>query len=106
LSQAGFGVSTATDGKEAVTRFLETRPEVVVLDCRMVGGDGLEAAAEILAMKPSSKIIMLTADGSVLEEAERIGVELFLEKPVSLKRLLDAVLTLCEIKPTSAIISR
>lgn len=89
-----------------MSRFIESRPEVIILDYRMPGGNGLEAAAQILAMKPSAKIIMLTADGTVLEEAERIGIELFLEKPISLKRLLESVRTVVKLKPTSAIVSR
>ena len=106
LSSAGFKVCSAKDGREAVTRFIEIRPEVVILDYRMPNGDGIEAAGEILAMKPSTKIIMLTADETVLDEAERIGIEVFLQKPVSLKKLLASVLTLSEIKPASAIVSR
>jgi DNA-binding NtrC family response regulator len=106
LGEYGFEVSIATCGNEAVTKFIEVKPEVIILDYRMAKGNGLEAAAEILSMKPSAKIIMLTADGTVLEEAERIGVELFLEKPISLQALTNAVMTLLSLKATSAIISR
>jgi CheY-like chemotaxis protein len=106
LRDNGFEVLLATTGNDAVSRFIESRPEVIILDYRMPQGNGLEAAAQILAMKPSAKIIMLTADGTVLEEAERIGIELFLEKPISLKRLLESVYTLANLKPTSAVVSR
>jgi DNA-binding NtrC family response regulator len=106
LKDNGFEVLLASTGNDAVSRFIETRPEVIILDYRMPMGNGLEAAAQILAMKPSAKIIMLTADGTVLEEAERIGIELFLEKPISLKRLLESVYTLIKLKPTSAVVSR
>jgi CheY-like chemotaxis protein len=106
LRDNGFEVLLATTGNDAVSRFIEARPEVIILDYRMPQGNGLEAAAQILAMKPSAKIIMLTADGTVLEEAERIGIELFLEKPISLKRLLESVYTLVKLKPTSAVVSR
>jgi CheY-like chemotaxis protein len=106
LRDNGFDVLPATTGNDAVARFIESRPEVIILDYRMPQGNGLEAAGQILAMKPSAKIIMLTADGTVLEEAERIGIELFLEKPISLKRLLESVYTLVKLKPTSAVVSR
>lgn len=106
LKEGGFDVLLASSGNDAVSRFIESRPEVIVLDYRMPGGNGLEAAVQILAMKPSSKIIMLTADGAVLDEAERIGIELFLEKPISLKRLLESVYTLVKLKPSSAVVSR
>jgi DNA-binding NtrC family response regulator len=106
LRDNGFEVLLATTGNDAVSRFIESRPEVIILDYRMPQGNGLEAAGQILAMKPSAKIIMLTADGTVLEEAERIGIELFLEKPISLKRLLESVYTLVKLKPTSAVVSR
>ena len=97
---------TASDGRDAVNKFIETRPEVVILACRMDGGDGLEAAGEILAMKPSYKIIMLTVKGYDIGDAERIGIELFIQKPVSTKKLLAAVNALSGIKPTSRIVSR
>jgi two-component system response regulator AtoC len=106
LTESGFEVFVASTGNEAVTRFIESWPEVIVLDYRMPRGNGLEAAAEILAMKPSAKIIMLTADGTVLEEAEKIGVELFLEKPISLQTLTKSVGTVLSLKSTSAIINR
>jgi DNA-binding NtrC family response regulator len=106
LRDNGFDVLLATTGNDAVSRFIESRPEVIILDYRMPQGNGLEAAGQILAMKPSAKIIMLTADGTVLEEAEHIGIELFLEKPISLKRLLESVYTLVKLKPTSAVVSR
>ncbi|MHB1908686.1 MAG: response regulator [Nitrososphaerales archaeon] len=106
LVDDGFEVTRAQTGNEAVSRFIESRPEVIILDYRMPRGNGLEAAGEILAMKPSAKIIMLTADGTVLEEAERIGIELFLEKPISLKLLLQSVYTLVNLKSTSAVVSR
>jgi DNA-binding NtrC family response regulator len=105
LTDSGFEVLLASSGKEAVTRFIESWPEVIILDYRMPKGNGLEAAAEILSMKPSAKIIMLTADGAVLEEAEKIGVELFLEKPISLLTLTNSVRTLLSLKATSAIVS-
>jgi DNA-binding response OmpR family regulator len=106
LTENGFEVFVAETGNEAVARFIESWPEIIILDYRMPRGNGLEAAAEILAMKPSAKIIMLTADGTVLEEAERIGVELFLEKPISLQTLTTSVRTLLSLKATSAIINR
>jgi DNA-binding response OmpR family regulator len=106
LKENGFEVYSATCGNEAVAKFIEIRPDLVILDYRMPRGNGLEAASEIIAMKPSAKIIMLTADGTVLEEAERIGVELFLVKPISLQTLTVSVRTLLSLKATSAIINR
>ncbi len=106
MDESGFEVLTAGTGNEAVSQFIESRPEVTILDYRMPRGDGLKAAEEILAMKPSAKIIMLTADGTVLGEAERIGIELFLLKPISLRDLLVSVYTVVNLKPTSAIVNR
>jgi CheY-like chemotaxis protein len=106
LKNQGFDVITAQDGSEALAKFIESRPEVTVLDYRMPRSDGLQAASEILSMKSSAKIIMLTADGAVLEEAEKLGIELFLQKPVRLGELLDSVNTLIRLKSSTAIISR
>lgn len=72
----------AEDGEQAIERWRAERPEVVVLDQRMPGMSGLEAAERILAEHPEQRIILFSAylDDETAAEARRLGVELCLTK--------------------------
>jgi DNA-binding NarL/FixJ family response regulator len=62
-------VATAADGAEAVGLAVEHRPDVVLMDLRMPGMDGVEATAAISARSPDIKVVVLTTyadDESVL----------------------------------------
>lgn len=54
-------VAEAADGREAVERFREHRPDVVLLDLRMPVLDGVAATRELLAEAPGASIIVLTS---------------------------------------------
>lgn len=56
-------VAEAADGDEAVERVLRHRPDVAVLDIRMPGTGGIEAAARIRAAAPGTGVVMLTTFG-------------------------------------------
>lgn len=53
-------VGEAESGKGAAAFVLTTKPDVLLLDIRMPGKDGIETLAEILAVKSSQKVVMLT----------------------------------------------
>jgi DNA-binding NarL/FixJ family response regulator len=53
-------VGEASDGREAVQLAAELRPDIVLMDVRMPGMDGLAATREIVAARPSSRVIVLT----------------------------------------------
>jgi DNA-binding NarL/FixJ family response regulator len=86
-----------------VRMFLESRPEVVVMDYHLPDGDGLAAAEQILARAPETRIIMLTADPStdVLQQAAALGICAFLPKDGSLATLLQ---TLRQATPDNMIV--
>ena len=72
----------ARDGLEAVTLARETEPDVAILDMKMPGLDGIEAARRIYAERPIP-IVMLTAyaDPLLVERAIGAGVFAYLVKP-------------------------
>jgi CheY-like chemotaxis protein len=72
----------ASDGFEAVERWREVQPDVVVMDNRMPGLTGLEAARRILAEDPNQSIILFSAflNDEVRRTAEQIGVRVCLSK--------------------------
>lgn len=51
----------AGDGDEAVSRFIEIQPDIVLMDLAMPGTDGVEAIRKIRAETPSAKVVVLTA---------------------------------------------
>jgi DNA-binding NarL/FixJ family response regulator len=60
-------VGTAEDGIEAVELARELRPDVVLMDYRLPGMDGVEATAGLLAAYPEAAVIGLTASANVRE---------------------------------------
>lgn len=77
-------VAEAANGYEAIERYRETKPDVVVLDITMPGMQGLEALEEIIKIDPAAKIIMSSAMGQeifVQKSMER-GAKAFVVKPV------------------------
>lgn len=109
LSKARFRVITASNTTEVVAKFIESRPDLVLFDCGATTnneGSDLNAASEMLEINPACKIIMLNASGDTLVEAEKIGVELFLRKPVSRKDLLAAAFALSTIRPPLQLVSQ
>ena len=83
----------AANGKEAVKKYYELRPDLVTMDITMNEKDGLEAAKEILEMDEDARIIMVTALGQerMLVDSFKIGVKDFVVKPFKPERLLTAV---------------
>jgi two-component system response regulator (stage 0 sporulation protein F) len=106
LRRANITVITANDGWEAVSKFIDERPEVVILDNKMPKYTGIEAATKILAIRPSTKIIMLTSDSKALQDAESVGIDLFLPKPISMKKLLESVIALSLLHTSYHFVSR
>lgn len=86
-------VAEAADGREAIERYMETRPAAVTLDLVMPEYDGLHALRGIRAFDPEARIVVVSAldQRSVLKEAFRLGASDFMVKPFD-KRALIATL--------------
>ena len=72
----------AEDGDQALRRWREDRPDVVLLDQRMPGMSGLETAEVILRESPSQAVVLFTAflDPEVRSAAEALGVKACVKK--------------------------
>jgi DNA-binding NarL/FixJ family response regulator len=89
-------VAEAGDGREAVALVRRHRPAVALLDIRMPVMDGLQAARQVLALGPATRVLILTtfdADEYVYE-ALRAGVSGFLLKDAPADQLVTAVRSL------------
>ncbi len=93
LAQEGYNVLTAANGKEALARLREEIVDLVLLDLKMEGMDGLQVMEEIQKQPLPPIIIMLTAyatlDSAIA--AMRYGASDYLLKPCSTKELLASV---------------
>lgn len=91
-------VAVAGDGEEAVTRFREFQPDILLLDLAMPRLDGAGAIAVIRRESPDARIIVLTTydgDESIYRALEK-GAKGYLLKDCSTADLLTAVRTVCE----------
>ncbi|MGQ0825195.1 MAG: response regulator [Actinomycetota bacterium] len=86
-------VGEAADGVEAVARAVELAPDVVLMDVRMPGSSGIEAARRIRSALGNVKIVMLTVseDEEDLFSAVRAGATAYLLKEVSIEEVAEAV---------------
>lgn len=93
LSKAGHPVVCAGTARDGGARFAEIEPSVVLLDLLLPDRDGLELMAEFLRARPETRILVVTADGTIHRavEAMRAGAHDFLVKPFDEMRLLSAV---------------
>lgn len=91
LESEGYAVDEAQNGIEAVTRAVEHAPDLVLLDLNMPHLDGWQAFAQLERLTPLLPVIVITARPNQYKEAVRLGVDAFMEKPLSLPLLLRAM---------------
>jgi DNA-binding NtrC family response regulator len=83
-------VTGVTNGEDALKFIMETTPDVVVLDVKMQGMDGIQTLREIKKLKPLVEVIMLTghANLEVAVEGMEMGAFDYLMKPTGVDELL------------------
>ncbi|HEX7089328.1 MAG TPA: sigma-54 dependent transcriptional regulator [Longimicrobiales bacterium] len=85
LRGEGFEVAVARSGREALERFADFRPDVVLTDIRMPGMDGLELLATLRKEDPEVPVILMTAQASLQSAVQAVneGAFYYLQKPFS-----------------------
>ena len=93
LTKAGYEVSEASNGADAVESYKKTNPDAVLLDITMPDMDGLTALKAIKEVDPAAKVTMVTAMGqqNIVLEALKAGATDFVVKPFGAERVLAAV---------------
>ena len=86
-------VGIANNGNEAVSMYksFSKKPDIILMDYRMPVKNGIEATKEILKINNMAKIIFLSADMTIREEALSLGVASFKEKPIKINRLVESI---------------
>lgn len=104
LQAAGYEVETASDGTEGLEKFVSDNFDLVLLDQRMPGLDGLEVLREMRRRNASCRVVMISAFGTIdlMNEATKAGALDFLRKPFTTEILREAVNSALENPPVSA----
>ena len=89
LKLDGFEVRTAVDGRDAIRRLLDVRPDAVLLDVLMPGLDGLEVCRRMRDTGDRTPVLMLTARDAVSDRVAGLeaGADDYLPKPFALEEL-------------------
>ncbi|AEH25209.1 response regulator [Pyrococcus yayanosii] len=94
LTQAGHQVvGEASNGKEAVEKYKQLKPDLVTMDIVMPEMDGITAVKEIMKIDPNAKIIMITAVGQEAKvmEALKSGAKGYIVKPFQAPKVIEEV---------------
>ena len=91
FQDSGFSVIQAGDGKEGLKAFAGHQPDLVLLDLRMPGMDGLEVLSRLKKRSPDTPVIVVTGEGGMGDavSALRLGAYDFVTKPVLDMALLE-----------------
>ena len=93
LEYDGYECLVAGSGPEGLSTIEKDKPDLVFLDIKMPGIDGLEVLSRLRGLNESLPVVMVSAHGSAATalEAGRLGAFRFIEKPLSKDYVLDAV---------------
>lgn len=83
----------SVNGKEAIDKYrsLLEKPDIIIMDHRMPVMNGIDAMVEILRINKNVKIIFVSADATVKEQAISMGATAFLNKPLNIQVLINII---------------
>ena len=89
LSRKGYRVQTANTGEDALVRFQEALPDIVLLDISMPGMRGIDVLRQMKKINATCGVIMLSAygDDETIQEAMDMGAFCYIQKPMELTEL-------------------
>lgn len=93
LSKEGYLIQEAVNGRDAVDKYAEIRPDLVTLDITMPEMNGLDALRAIKASDKDARVLMVSAMGQqkMIVEALEAGAMDFLVKPFQPTKVLETV---------------
>ncbi len=86
-------VAEAADGAEAVEKFVDLKPDVLLLDLVLPKKDGLTALKEIMETNPNAKIIMITVldNKQMIQDCISAGAQAYITKPFTADDVLKSI---------------
>lgn len=93
LESQGCEVFEAENGEDALMKYAELKPDIVLMDILMPKLDGISATKKILEDDPNARIIVISAVGKsgLEEECLVAGAKQFIVKPFKIKELLNSI---------------
>ncbi|RJR32516.1 MAG: response regulator [Desulfobacteraceae bacterium] len=93
LEDAGYSIMTAQNGEEALSLFLDRTFDVVLMDIKMPGLNGVDTFLRMKERDPKVRVILCTAYSvtDLMQKARREGVCEILNKPLNISRLLHLI---------------
>jgi two-component system, OmpR family, response regulator CpxR len=93
LGMRDIGSAAAFDGESALAMVSEDEPEVMLLDLRMPGIDGIEVLKKVKAEHPDIEVVILTGHGTDVDRKQcmALGAFAYLEKPVDIDVLSETL---------------
>ena len=93
LEDEGYGVILAESGEEALEKIRKDMPDLILLDIWMPGVNGMDVLDEIKKLYPLVPVIIISGHGTIetAVKATRMGAFDFIEKPLSIERILVSI---------------
>jgi UDP-3-O-acyl N-acetylglucosamine deacetylase len=93
LNDEGYSCALASNGADALSQLQSLHPSLVLLDIWMPGMDGIETLRRMRAAQPETPVIMMSGHATISTaiKATKFGASDFIEKPLELDLLLNAI---------------
>jgi len=93
FEEEGFEVHTADSGEDGIEMVQSVQPDLMILDMKLPDISGIEVLKVAKEKSPHTKVIVVTGyvDQSLIDKAEELGRDSFLQKPFNLTFLIDEV---------------
>jgi two-component system chemotaxis response regulator CheY len=88
-----YDIITAGSGEEGVAKYKAEHPDLVFMDIKMPGMDGITALDEIMTYDPKAKVVMCTAlkETEQEEKAKKFGAKGYIKKPFGKEDIINAL---------------
>lgn len=95
LQDEGWLIAEASNGKEALEKVMEEKPNVIILDNRMPELTGSEVYQQLRKRGVNIPVVFVTAFSDLEELASSLGIRYYLRKPIDFIEVLAAIESAC-----------